>query len=103
MKLVPCIVALCSSAFIFSPRNALAADWPMYRGNAALTGVANELLPKKPALLWSFKTGGPVRSSPVIAGGKVFIGSDDFKIYALDFASGKKLWEFKTGAAVHAP
>lgn len=35
--------------------------------------------------LWSFETGGPIRSSACIADGMVFIGSDDGSVYA--FAS----------------
>ena len=42
--------------------------WPMFRGNPALLGVARDPLPEKPALLWTFKTGGPVKSSAVISG-----------------------------------
>ncbi len=47
-----------------------AAGWPIFRGNPALTGVAADTLPDKPAMLWSFKTGGPVKSSAVIGGGQ---------------------------------
>ena len=60
-------------------------------------------MPDKPALLWNFKTGGPVKSSAVIGGGKVYIGSNDGQVYALDFASGRKVWAFQAGAAVLAP
>ncbi len=83
--------------------NAAPADWPMFRGNPALLGTSSNSLPQKPALLWKFKTGAPVKSSAVIANGKVFIGSDDMNIYALDFKTGKKLWAYKTAAAVEAP
>src|SRR5579862_1476640 len=79
-----------------------AAGWPVFRGNPALTGVANDSLPAKPSLLWSFKTGGQVRSSGVIGGGKVFIGSNDGQVHALDFASGAERWAFKAGSPVEA-
>src|SRR5437667_3957324 len=36
----------------------------------ALTGVAAGTLPDKLSLLWSFKTGGPVKSSAAIVGGR---------------------------------
>jgi len=39
----------------------------------------------------------PVVSAPVVSQGKVFIGVGDGKIYALDAATGDKLWEFATG------
>jgi len=77
-----------------------AVDWPMFRGGPALLGVASVQLPEQPALLWSFKTKGPVRSSAAIAGERVFIGSDDGQLYALDLNKSNKLWSFKTGGAI---
>jgi outer membrane protein assembly factor BamB len=41
-------------------------------------------------------------SSPVIAGDRVYIGSGDHHVYALDLASGALKWKFKTGNVVHA-
>ena len=76
------------------------ANWLMFRGNPALTGVAAGTLPDKLSLLWSFKTGGPVKSSAAIVGGRVFIGSGDSSVYALDLASGKKTWAARTGGPV---
>ena len=78
-------------------------SWPIFRGNPALTGVAGDTLPRKPGLLWTFKTGGPVKSSAVIGSGKVFIGSDDGNLYALNFADGRQVWAFKAAAAMQAP
>jgi outer membrane protein assembly factor BamB len=82
-------------ALAFAARGA-GADWPMFRGAPGLSGVAAGSLPEKPSLLWSFKTGGPVRSSAAIVDGRVFIGSDDGKLYALTLAEGRKLWETAT-------
>lgn len=78
-------------------------EWPEFRGNPSLTGVAPGELSVPLRLQWSFKTGGPVQSSPVVAGGRVFIGSDDGHVYALDLNSGAKIWAFKTGGPVEAP
>ena len=89
-----------------APSKAAAAappSWPMFRGNPALTGVAGDTLPQKPALLWTFKTGGPVKSSAVIGADRVFIGSDDGNLYAVNFADGKQVWGFKAASAVEAP
>jgi outer membrane protein assembly factor BamB len=41
-------------------------------------------------------------SSPTVANGKVIFGSGDGTVYALDAASGAKVWAFKTGNVVHA-
>jgi len=37
-----------------------------------------------------------VRATPAVAGGRVFCGSFDGKVYALDAATGRELWEVKT-------
>src|SRR6266705_4703353 len=66
------------------PGSADAITWPMFRGGPALLGVAPVTLPAKLALAWTFKTQAPVKSSPAIAGGRVFIGSDDGNVYAVD-------------------
>ena len=78
------------------------ADWPMFRGGPALTGIASGNLPAQPGLLWTFKSQGPVKSSPAIVGGRVFVGSDDHMLYALNLADGKKIWSFPTGDAVES-
>src|SRR5207237_1408544 len=81
---------------------ARAAEWPMFRGGPALLGVAEGNLPDKLATVWTFKTGGAVKSSAAIAHARVFVGSSDENVYALDFGSGKKLWSFKTGGPVES-
>ena len=37
------------------------------------------------------------------AGGLLFVGRSDGRLTALDSASGQQLWEFQTGAGMHAP
>ncbi|MCX5654124.1 MAG: PQQ-binding-like beta-propeller repeat protein, partial [Planctomycetota bacterium] len=72
-----------------------AASWPMFRRTQDLAGVAPGRLPAKLALRWKFQTGRAVKSSPAIelagddpsgASGRVFVGSNDGSIYALDLA-----------------
>jgi outer membrane protein assembly factor BamB len=41
-------------------------------------------------------------SSPAIANGKVYVGSGDANVYALDAGSGALVWKFPTGDVVHA-
>ncbi|MEK7779993.1 MAG: PQQ-binding-like beta-propeller repeat protein, partial [Verrucomicrobiota bacterium] len=60
-------------AGISSTLPVVAADWPMYRGQPDLIGLASGDLPAKPALLWSFKTQGPVKSSAAIVGNRVYV------------------------------
>ena len=74
-------VTLVAGAVTPQTSSANSNEWPLYRGNPALTGVAAWLCPgQSPSLLWNFKTGGPVKSSAVIGGGKVFIGSNDGQV-----------------------
>ena len=79
-----------------------AASWPMFRGGPALLGVAPGALDKELKLLWSFKAGGAVKSSAAVEGGRVFVGSDDGNVYALDFATGRKVWASKTDGPVES-
>jgi outer membrane protein assembly factor BamB len=76
--------------------------WPMFRGDQALRGVAAVTLPDKLKLAWRFETKGPVTSPAVIAGGRVFVGSCDGNVYAIDAAKGTKLWSFATKDQVQA-
>ena len=82
--------------------SASAAEWPMFRGGPALAGVAAGDLPARPTLLWSFKTGGAVKSSAAIVGGRVFIGSNDRNLFALELATGKRVWAFTNREAIES-
>ena len=48
--------------------------------------------------LWTFMTRSRVDSSPASANGRVYVGSNDGRLYVLDLEDGKKLWEFEVGA-----
>ncbi len=76
--------------------------WPMFRGDQALHGVAAVTLPDTLKLVWRFETKGPVTSPAVIAGGRVFVGSCDGNVYALDAAKGARLWSYATKDQVQA-
>lgn len=78
-------------------------EWPIFRGTPGLGGVASGSLPAAPELLWTFEAEGAITSSPVIAGGRVFFGSDDYKLYCLDASSGETLWSFATQDMIEAP
>ena len=76
--------------------------WPIFRGDRNLSGVADAQISDTMNLLWSFKTGGAVISSPVIDFGSVFIGSTDGKVYAIGLRNGSKIWEYDTGDDIEA-
>ena len=48
-------------------------------------------------LRWSFFCGGPVRYAPVIEGDRVWVGSDDGRVQALDLATGRPVWSVAVG------
>lgn len=48
-------------------------------------------------LAWTYTTGGIVESSPAVAGGVVYIGSNDGYLYALDATTGAKKWRKNVG------
>ena len=52
--------------------------------------------------VWTFATRARVESSPAVAGGKVFVGSNDGRFYVLSLSNGNKLWEFTAGAPLSA-
>lgn len=92
----------CSATGANGPAGPDAANWPMYRGNPALTGAAAGKLADKLSLLWTFKTGGPVKGSAAVWNGRVFIGSGDSNVFALELSSGRKIWEHKTGGEIES-
>ena len=51
---------------------------------------------------WTFATRARVESSPAIADGRVFVGSNDGHFYVLNLATGAKLWDFNAGAPLSA-
>jgi outer membrane protein assembly factor BamB len=52
--------------------------------------------------VWTFATNARVESSPAISGGRVFVGSNDGRLYVLNLTSGAKLWEFNAGSPLSA-
>ena len=46
---------------------------------------------------WSFFTEGPVRFAPTIEASRLFVASDDGRLYCLSAADGKLLWRFDGG------
>lgn len=73
----------------------------MFRGNAAHTGVYPGPSPQGyGGLLWRATTDGPIRSTPAVADGRLFIGSADGRVYAFDAQTGARLWTFEAETSV---
>jgi outer membrane protein assembly factor BamB len=53
----------------------------------------------EPKVLWKFSTGNRLWSRPLLADGKLYQGSFDHKLYAIDAGTGKELWSFSGATA----
>ena len=71
--------------------------WTMFRHDLQHSGYSTSLAPNTNNTLWSYTTGDWVDSSPAVADGKVYIGSDDSKAYCLDADTGGLIWSYTTG------
>jgi outer membrane protein assembly factor BamB len=70
---------------------------PDHKGLNPYENVLNTHTVGNLSLLWTYKTGGPVQSPPIVANGVVYIGSNDGNVYALKASTGTLLWSFPTG------
>ncbi|MFQ5670259.1 MAG: PQQ-binding-like beta-propeller repeat protein [Acidobacteriota bacterium] len=73
------------------------ADWPLFRGDARLTGMASGVLPEHPEPLWTFQADEGIESTAALAGGLVYVGSLGGSLYALESKTGKVKWTYRTG------
>jgi outer membrane protein assembly factor BamB len=85
------------------------ADWPLFHANPQHTGVATDVLPPNLRLAWSHRTPGTIlASSPAVVNGVAYVGTRDEDgtkhngVLAVDFATGRELWKFRTEAQVQA-
>ena len=80
---------------------------------ARKTGVLSENTPtakliggtfSQTQLVWQFQAEDEIRGTPLVYEDKVFVGSYDHNLYALDAGSGKLIWKFPTrGGVVTCP
>jgi len=89
---------------------AVERDWPLFRGDAEMRGFTEEILTAPLKVAWNFappveegKRRPPIDASPVIAGGRVFVGSQDGNFYAIDLKTGASIWTFKAEGPIIAP
>ena len=68
-------------------------------GGRKLNGLAVAYDASSGRRRWSVRIG-PSESSPVVSGGRVFVGDWNGRVYALDEKSGRTLWSYQTGDAV---
>ena len=76
-------------------------DSPMFRGTANHGGwVEAGGVERLGGVAWVFETHGPIRSTPALVDGVLYVGSSDGHLYALSADNGRELWRFDAGSAV---
>jgi outer membrane protein assembly factor BamB len=99
----PVLLLSVPTALLFSSAHTIAQGAAQFRSDSAHTGVYASAAPKEIShVLWEFKTGGRVFSSPVVADGLVFVGSNDHFLHAIQASTGHELWKFATDANVNS-
>lgn len=74
-----------------------------FHGGVDRTGAyQTKGVPVLNGLLWKFMTSGEVWSSPILADGIIYIGSDDMTFYAVDAQTGQEKWRYKTGGNIRS-
>jgi len=90
----------------FSTGSPIAESSPSYSSGAVyigdLGGWLNAINASDGKKLWAFKAGSEIKSSPVVVGDRLLIGSYDQHLYCLSTRNGAVLWKFKTGGPVHS-
>lgn len=73
---------------------ATADAWPLFRGDAACTGVAVSTLPADLQELWTYRVPrGAFDATAVIVDGVVYVGDFDGVFYALRLSDGSPVWQ----------
>jgi outer membrane protein assembly factor BamB len=90
---------------IILPTLATADDWPQAGNNPAHTGYSPETILPPLKLKWNIQLQ-PERVYPavqaVVADGRVYVGTEQGNLYALDAGSGQQLWKFPWGETSRA-
>ena len=95
LRLLPAVLVLASGTAAAAQDG---ADWPQFRRDAALTGIAASSLGDALELRWSVPLGFSVESSPAIAGGFVYATSLPGVLVKLNLDDGAEAWRYRPGA-----
>ena len=78
-------------------------EWVMFRHDLNRSGYTASSTPKRPVkLLWTYETRAPVRASPAVANGCVFVGCADWNFYWLNASNGEIVWHFQAENEVNS-
>ena len=101
---VPATVTVLSTICFSTSRLPAQGDpSPMFRLNPAHTGVSSaRLFSGQGGIKWRVQTGDAVRSTPAVTATRLYVGSGDGNLYALERSTGKIIWRFNAGSGVHS-
>lgn len=78
--------------------------WPKYRGNKKNTGLSRHKAGRGSRIAWQTAIAGKAGDPVIGSDGTVYLGSSEWKVYALDGETGTIAWEFATlGPVLGAP
>ena len=81
-------------------------SWSTFMADAARTGGPRGARgPKEGRKAWTFRDGlsrAPFGASAAVVAGRVYVGSDNHKLYCLDARTGLGIWEFKAALEIFA-
>lgn len=107
MLFIVSILPLVSGLAIINPPHIEQLDksrgndwWPMFRHDLTRTGFSTSNAPDTKELLWSYQIDYFISSSPVVAHGRAYISSLDWKIYCFDMDNGDLLWDYSTNGEI---
>ncbi|MDR2466259.1 MAG: PQQ-binding-like beta-propeller repeat protein [Prevotellaceae bacterium] len=94
-------LALLSGCALSSEERRASESWPLFRGEAALSGYSDLKLPDSPALKWTYRSDARTASSPAVYAGTAYWCDKRGKIRGVD-REGVLVFEFDMETAVEA-
>ena len=75
---------------------------PQFRSGLANLGEVSGGAPLNNSTLWEVETDGPVLSSPVVTGDRVYVGTMDGELLCLNAFTGREIWSTDLGMAIES-
>lgn len=70
--------------------------WTSFRNGLQNLGLADTSLPSELKLLWEFTTPDGTTSTPVIADGRVYMGTLSGDLHCFEIKTGREIWRYKS-------
>ena len=75
-------------------------DWPMSYRDPGHSGASGGEIGHVPAIRWRIDLDAPLFRAPAVVSGRLYIGTGDGRLLAMDSMSGRTLWEHRTGSSI---